>query len=253
MTLVKRRFSVTDLQWLLAFMLPYGVVMIGVLIRQRGSFLPIQRAVLTVLLSGVLILVTLGLMCLFRWQLTDLGVKQQGVRQGLLAAGLIFVFMAVPQLYAAYPWRWRSLDESVVYDTVKYLSVGVAEELWMRGLVYTALERRWNRGVAIVGTSIAFGLAHLHHGIVKVFIIGTNGIASSLVRARTGNIVGLMLSHWFLDLMYSFYFPYKGVPSIELIAIKVVTLLMLLLLLWRAPFLAVPAPQKNSATPSHMA
>lgn len=244
----KACFSITDYQWLMAFLFPYAVGLAGVLLSKKSGFSPDQRILWSVLVNSAIILVVLGVMYLCRWRLADLGVRWQGLRSGLLAAGLIFVFMAVPEWYAAYPWRWQSLDDFTVYDAAKYLSVSVAEELWFRGLVYISLERRWNRRVAVLGTAIAFGLAHLHHGIVRVFLTGIDGIASSLARARTGNIIGLMLSHWFLDFMYKLFVPYQGMPSAELIVIKAATLLVLLLLLWRAPFLATSGGHGESGT-----
>lgn len=234
----------------MTFLLPYGMVLICILISKNVGFSPGQKVLWSVLANGAVILVVLGMMYLYRYRLTDLGIRWPGLRPGLLAGGLVFVFMAAPELYAAYPWRWQSLDESIVYDAVKYLLVGVAEELWIRGLVYTVLERQWNRKVAVVGTSIAFGLAHLHHGIVRVFLTGTDGIASALVRARTGNIIGLMLSHCFLDLMYKLFMPYQGMPSVALVVIKAATLLVLWLLLWWTPCLATPTGRGEHGTAS---
>ena len=243
-----RRFAVVDLKWLAAFLAPESIFLLGMFIQERG-WLPAET--LSILRHSGGLLVVLSLMRAFGWRLTDLGVKQRGLRPGLLAAGLLFFVYAVPQWFAAYPFRWQPLGWVTAYWATFYLLVGVTEELWMRGLLYTALRHRWSRGAAIVGTSLAFGLVHIPgYGIWALFGAGLSGVAYGLVRARTGNLLGLILAHWLLDLMDKVYVPYNGTPSIGLLLASVATLPVLWLLLWRVKALADQATTQAKKKPA---
>jgi len=231
---VKMRFWASNYRWLMAFLIPEAIVIVSWTIRRQGW---LSADVWRVIANSGLLFVVLGLVLAYGWRLTDIGVKQQGLLSGLLGSGLLFSFYAVPQWLAAYPFRWQPLGWSTVYWAAFFLLVAIVEELWIRGLIYTALVRRWNQRIAIAGASLAFGLLHLPGYGISGFLVSTvGGVAYALVRARTDNIIGLIFTHWLLNFMDKIYIPYDitaGMPNVGLIIISVISLPILWLLLWR--------------------
>jgi hypothetical protein len=118
-----------DLEWMPALMVPAAGFLPGLLARDLGWIS--QGIALIVMYSGSL-LVTVGLVYAFAWRLADVGLEREGLRWGLVAAGLLFVFYALPQWIAAFPIRWEELSWAMLGW------VGVGEELWVRGLLYTS-------------------------------------------------------------------------------------------------------------------
>lgn len=221
---------------LTAFVIPAAGFLAGPLAQQWGRLSPdVSRLLMHV---GALLAI-LGLTHVFGWNLADLGLRRKGLRRGLLAAGLLFVFYAVPQWVAALPLRWQPLGWLTVGWAGYYLLVGATEELWMRGLLYATLERRWSPWTAIAGTSVAFGLIHVPGQGMDGFLgAGLSGVAYGLVRARSGNVVGLILAHWLLDLMDKLYVPFAGTPDIALVMASLAVLPVLWVLLWWLPIFA---------------
>jgi membrane protease YdiL (CAAX protease family) len=79
------------------------------------------------------------------------------------------------------------------------------EELFFRGLAYTALDRRFGRGVALIGSSLVFGLLHFQPGalVPTLFLLANLTVfglilgASRMYFGRTGPAV---FSHMFFNL-----------------------------------------------------
>ena len=74
-------------------------------------------------------------------------------------------------------------------------ATGIVEEAVFRGVIMTALERKWNRRVAVLLPSMAFGLLHVigndldFISILQLFVAGTFvGILFSLVTYESGSI-----------------------------------------------------------------
>ena len=235
---MKVEFWRRNYQWLMAFLIPQAIIVVSWILRRQGWLL--APDVWRMIGNGALLFVVLGLVFVYGWQLTDVGVKRQGLPSGLLGGGLLFIFYAIPQWLAAYPFRWQQLGMSTAYWAAFFLLVAIAEELWIRGLLYTALVRRWNQRIGILGASLAFGLMHVSsyasYGIGGFLVPAISGVAYVLVRAKTDNIIGLIFAHWLLDFMDKIYIPYDitaGMPSIGLIIVNVISLPILWLLLWR--------------------
>ncbi len=68
----------------------------------------------------------------------------------------------------------------------------IIEELTFRGLGYSLLAR-YGRWLAIIGTGIAFGLAH---GLVQAFpFLAAFGIGLTYLRSRVGSVYPGMIVH----------------------------------------------------------
>jgi membrane protease YdiL (CAAX protease family) len=72
------------------------------------------------------------------------------------------------------------------------------EELVFRGVLWEAIAEEWNNGVALVATSVFFGVGHLHGyppGVVGAVLAGMYGIALGLLRWWTGGLGLAIASH----------------------------------------------------------
>ncbi len=82
------------------------------------------------------------------------------------------------------------------------LAVGVVEEAVFRGVVMKAIEMRWNKAVAVIVPSAAFGAIHVLNGklsvisFIQLVIAGSIvGILFSLVTYESGSIWSAALMH----------------------------------------------------------
>ena len=91
-----------------------------------------------------------------------------------------------------------------IVDAAAYygLAAGIVEEAMFRGVIMTALERRWNRYVAVIAPSVLFGLSHIIGAdldtlsIIQLIVAGSLvGILFSLVTLESGNIWNSALMH----------------------------------------------------------
>ncbi len=102
----------------------------------------------------------------------------------------------------------NDLTTSEIINQVTYamlwagLAVGIVEELVFRGIIMTALEKRWNKQIAILIPSMMFGLLHAIDadlGIISVillFVAGTGvGILFSPVTYESGSIWNSAIIH----------------------------------------------------------
>ena len=72
------------------------------------------------------------------------------------------------------------------------------EELIFRGILWEATAAEWNQGIALVATSIFFGLGHLHGyppGPLGAVLAGVFGSALGLLRLWTGGLGLAILVH----------------------------------------------------------
>lgn len=92
----------------------------------------------------------------------------------------------------------------------------VAEEAFFRGLLQSALMRRWAaRGMAGTVAAIAlpaalFGLAHLGGGPLMAVLATIVGIGSGWAFARTGRIAAAVLTHFTVNAVHLLAFTYPA-------------------------------------------
>lgn len=118
-----------------------------------------------------------------------------GVLVGVFVlSGLIGLVLDPGEEQGLLPETWPPPDAAVFALNAFAVVVGapIAEELAFRGLGYSLLER-FGSAVAIVGSSVAFALAH---GLVEAFpVIAALGIGLAILRRQTGSVVPGMLLH----------------------------------------------------------
>lgn len=82
------------------------------------------------------------------------------------------------------------------------IAVGIVEEITFRGIIMTALEKRWNKGIAVLVPSVIFALSHVIGAdldlpsILQLLIAGSlTGILFSLVTLESRSIWNSALMH----------------------------------------------------------
>jgi membrane protease YdiL (CAAX protease family) len=143
---------------------------------------------------------------------------------GLLGGLGVFVITAVMGVV------WQALTGDAAPDNSGFLpdsvsplaAVGVfvavavvtpfAEELFFRGLLLRALEKRFNTSVAVVGSSLVFGSLHFAgvtsasslgelalHGLFIAIVISGYGLIFALVVVRTGRLAPSIIAHMVIN------------------------------------------------------
>lgn len=94
---------------------------------------------------------------------------------------------------------WYTIVDAVVFYG---LAAGIAEELVFRGIIMTALERRWNKYIAIIIPSVVFALSHIigaeldFMSIVQLLIAGTLvGCMFCLITYESGTVWNSVIIH----------------------------------------------------------
>lgn len=69
----------------------------------------------------------------------------------------------------------------------------IAEELFYRGLVLRAVEKRWSLAAGVVASTLVFGLAHFQGIQLPALLVF--GLVASVLTARTGRLGAAILCH----------------------------------------------------------
>ncbi|NLF30369.1 MAG: CPBP family intramembrane metalloprotease [Planctomycetes bacterium] len=179
-----------------------------------------------------------------------------------LAAGLVAWYALVRRpLFSLRGWAWASVlligmmaVQSVVVqrglgpaDRPGWLAwqfvrlivlIGLAEELWFRGVWFEIVGR--NALLSVVAGGALFGLSHLHQGLLMVLITGSAGCAYAAARHRGASLLSLALAHGLMDFANGILFP-GAAARFSLTAIMVIapalilTVALALMLIGRWP------------------
>lgn len=109
-------------------------------------------------------------------------------------------------------------DPKLPAYTLTFLAVNlfltcVAEELFFRGLLQTALQgwlarRAWPLWIAAVLIGVLFGAAHLGGGVPYAITVTVAGIGYGLMYLRSGRIEVAILGHFALNALHFLLFSY---------------------------------------------
>ncbi|MFW9856229.1 MAG: lysostaphin resistance A-like protein [Candidatus Thorarchaeota archaeon] len=75
----------------------------------------------------------------------------------------------------------NEISFTMTYYFVFYILVAITEELYFRGVVYHILES-WSKYVALIGSSVIFGIFHIRSGVIVVVIMIFTGLSFAVVR-----------------------------------------------------------------------
>ena len=141
-------------------------------------------------LLGVVVLIRL-----FKFSSEDLGMKvitEQIQRHTVLSLN-IFAFYMIFYVFVIRISSLKPLSTSVFLELLTYLIVVFAEELYFRGALYSFFEKRFSAKVALVVSSILFGLFHAQQGVRGMLSRTFTGWLWGSVRYSTGMIFLLII------------------------------------------------------------
>ncbi|SFM69847.1 CPBP family intramembrane glutamic endopeptidase [Marinobacter zhejiangensis] len=125
----------------------------------------------------------------------------------LLLAGLALVMLLATVLELVH-WQHGLPEWFWVFAIANLLNTCIAEEMLFRGLVQRQLQIRFGWIVALLGTSLLFGLAHVPGGWSFVAVASLAGLVYGLTYLWTGRLVWAVLVHWLLNLSHLMLFTY---------------------------------------------
>lgn len=186
----------------------------AMLIGSGGVALGLPKAagnVISAILYPLFALLALKLLCekLLGVTLADCRITRYRVKPLWAAAAVLMPAIAVAGLLmTAGHWDNTKMDGAQLADSITTsvfvagLAVGAVEEAVFRGVVMKALEMRWNKAVAVIVPSAAFGAAHALNGklslvsFIQLLVAGSIvGILFSLVTYESGSIWSAALMH----------------------------------------------------------
>ncbi|PQO99903.1 CPBP family intramembrane metalloprotease [Massilia phosphatilytica] len=159
-----------------------GIVLMGVFcapIRARADWLPMLRRTAPVLLATVVAVLGAG------WAS---GYVRPDVKWTPLA-----------------PW----------FLAINLLFTCVTEEAFFRGFILGGLarwleRRRWGTAVAVIVSTVLFGLAHARGGPALVVLAALAGLGYAAAYLRSGRIEGAILTHFALNAVHFIAFTYPS-------------------------------------------
>jgi len=195
----------------------FGVIMFN---RYVLPALPLAcRMICMLLVYWLIALVPLILICIskdqkeiFVFPKERVGIQiLVGVVSGLVISSAYFL---VPYFLGFGPYvdngsRYTKLWQFAFEFVYFIVAVGAVEEIVFRGFIYSKLKRLFdNEWIAIIASSVLFGLFHLLIGnIVQVCITTIIGIIFCLVRYKVKNcsMLSLIILHGIYDFMLMLY------------------------------------------------
>jgi len=136
---------------------------------------------------------------LWKYRLSGIGLTYRNIYRNLLYSVIILIVSYI-FIFIVQPMEgFASISSDLFWAVLFFLVVAVAEEIWFRGLVFTALYEWKGDWLAVTGSALLFGLMHLPMqgwiGLRHIFYSFPFGV----VRLKTGNIWGLIIVHWLVN------------------------------------------------------
>jgi len=162
-------------------------------------------------------IVTAGTLLWAKWSKLDLGLRSPALKGVWPWVGLFVLWCAAESaLDAIHPievdpeWleemQQLSLPETLVLTAVLD---PLCEELLFRGVMFSALIRRWGIRAAAVVPSLLWGLVHVQYEWWYVASIAGSGVVLAIIRWKSGSIYVPLGLHAAFNLLIalSSYFP----------------------------------------------
>jgi len=95
---------------------------------------------------------------------------------------------------------------NIAYGMFYMVFGGLGQEILFRGLILFSLQRWKGWKIALVVSSVLFGLMHVRQGIIGVMGTFLVGGYWGWVALKTRNIIGTTIAHGFYNFIFSFLF-----------------------------------------------
>jgi len=141
------------------------------------------------------LLACIVLVRLFKFSPKDLGLRiiKEQARSHVLLSLVIFTIYILFYIFAIHISGLKPFSASTVWSLLTYLIVVIAEELYFRGALYSFFEKRFSAQIALIVSSILFGLFHASQGVRGIISKTFTGWLWGSVRYSTGMIFLLIV------------------------------------------------------------
>ncbi|MEJ2513427.1 MAG: type II CAAX endopeptidase family protein [Anaerolineales bacterium] len=141
--------------------------------------------------NAVFLLVVLSIIPLYRFSVDELGLKIIKAKWGFHVAISLAVFASylLVYIFVIRISGLRPVDSETIWGLVTYAVVVLAEEIHIRGILYRALEKRFSGIIALIGSSVIFGLLHATQGVRGAVSKAMSGWLWGSIRYSTGMIL----------------------------------------------------------------
>lgn len=210
---MENKTGITTGSALLAVVLGLLILVFSQAVSALPSLLPIPESVVGIVFSVLYVAIAYFLLKSACGKLVPVSLKECRIDRPHLSIKWLLVAVLLPVIVSVIlvclPGDFTRNDLSglqifnIIVNAVFVVgfSAGVVEEMIFRGLIMTALEKRWGKRIAIVAPSVLFGLLHASGGmrVVDMLILlvaGTSvGMMFSLIVYKSGSIWCSALVH----------------------------------------------------------
>jgi len=138
-------------------------------------------------------------------QLHEIGLTGRNLTESLLMSSALVLGNLIGRLRAgahiASGLTLSMIGQQALYN---FVFSGPGQEILFRGLILSAISRWKGAVLAVVISSVLFGIMHARMGIAYVFWTAVIGGFYGYVAYKTGNVVGPMLIHGLYNFLFDF-------------------------------------------------
>lgn len=141
----------------------------------------------------------------------------------ILTIVILNIFFSYGMLYLT---DFVVLSKSIIVGSVlnTIFIAPIVEELLFRGVIFNNLNKYYSVNVAIIFTSLLFGLSHELGGIISSFVFG---ICMNILYIKTSNIMILIIAHFTNNLISQiiYYMDFSNLIFTNTIIITIISIL----------------------------
>jgi len=138
--------------------------------------------------------------------LAEIGLTRKGLILSLGYSGILVVAAFLRSLFFAELKISPDANSwaNVAYNLFYWMFGGLGQEILFRGLILFSLQRWKGWKIALVVSSVLFGLMHVRQGVIGVMGTFLVGVYWGWVALKTKNIIGTSIVHGLYNFIFTF-------------------------------------------------
>jgi membrane protease YdiL (CAAX protease family) len=138
--------------------------------------------------------------------LADIGLTRNGFLRSLIFSMTLVVANLLGRLVSADPKFSSDVNSSIVFVNALFYWMfgGFGQEILFRGLILSTFQRWKGWKVALLISSILFGLVHIRQGFTGIIATIIIGGYWGWVALETKNIIGISIAHGLFNFLFNF-------------------------------------------------